>query len=162
MKNVVPDVKKLNDRTTAMIFVGYEDGAKAYHIYNPRTKWLYVIRDMVFEEDRRWNWEDSGDVAGGVDSLMVITSRSKVETAAMVVKSVARAAPNAVPESPAMASNSAAMVAKSVDGEPKNPAMAAKSAASPTNTEMATPLTGLQTLYGDGVPFVSLPTGTGW
>jgi hypothetical protein len=43
-----PGVKKLDDRSVAMVFVGYEDGAKAYRVYNPITKRLHVSRDVIF------------------------------------------------------------------------------------------------------------------
>jgi hypothetical protein len=40
-------VKKLDDRSTAMVFVGYEEGAKAYRCYNPVSKRLYIRRIVL-------------------------------------------------------------------------------------------------------------------
>ena len=41
-----------------MIFVGYEKGVKGYRTFNPTSQSLHITRDEVFEEDKRWNWED--------------------------------------------------------------------------------------------------------
>lgn len=38
-----------------MVFIGYEQGSKAYHFYDPETRKLVVSRDAVFEEDRCWD-----------------------------------------------------------------------------------------------------------
>jgi hypothetical protein len=59
VKNVGPGVKKLDDRSTPMVFVGYEDGAKAYRVYNPATRRLHITRDVIFEEGRQWDWSVS-------------------------------------------------------------------------------------------------------
>ncbi|WVZ58489.1 hypothetical protein U9M48_008761 [Paspalum notatum var. saurae] len=47
---------KLDDRSTPMVFVGYEPGTKAYRFYNPNTRRVHVSRDAVFEEERSWEW----------------------------------------------------------------------------------------------------------
>jgi hypothetical protein len=43
---------KLEDRSTMMVFIGYEPGFKAWRFYNPVTRHVHVSRDAVFEEDR--------------------------------------------------------------------------------------------------------------
>jgi hypothetical protein len=35
-----------------MVFVGYEKGSKAYQAYDPRTRWVHVTRNAVFDELR--------------------------------------------------------------------------------------------------------------
>ena len=47
---------KLDDRSTPMVFVGYEPGSKAYRLYNPSTRRVVISRDVVFEEERAWDW----------------------------------------------------------------------------------------------------------
>lgn len=37
MKVMTLNVKKLDDRSRPMIFVGYEPGSKAYRVYDPTT-----------------------------------------------------------------------------------------------------------------------------
>jgi hypothetical protein len=42
VKNTKPHLKKLDDRSTRMIFVGYKLGSKAYCAYDPRTGHVHV------------------------------------------------------------------------------------------------------------------------
>lgn len=80
MKNVGPGVKKLDDRSTTMVFVGYEDGTKAYRVYNPFTKRLHVTRDVIFEEDRQWDWVTSGSEPERREEFVVIYDDDQVCT----------------------------------------------------------------------------------
>jgi transposase InsO family protein len=41
---------KVEDRSTMMVFIGYEPGSKAWRFYNPVTRRVHVSRDAVFEE----------------------------------------------------------------------------------------------------------------
>src|ERR1041385_1846755 len=63
VKTTEPHLSKLADRSTKMVFIGYErnSGTKAYRFYDPRTKRLRVSRDVVFEEKQAWNWGSSND-----------------------------------------------------------------------------------------------------
>ena len=51
--------KKLEDRSTPMVFIGYEPGSKAYRFLNPSTGRVLISRDAVFDEGRAWNWDDA-------------------------------------------------------------------------------------------------------
>ena len=55
MRNTKPHLKKLEDRSTPMIFVGYEAGSKAYKVYNPVDGHVSMTRDVVFDEDAQWD-----------------------------------------------------------------------------------------------------------
>jgi hypothetical protein len=57
VKKLGPGLHKLTDRSTPGIFVGYEEGAKAYRIYDPVGERIYVTRDVAFEEHRAWRWD---------------------------------------------------------------------------------------------------------
>jgi hypothetical protein len=48
-----------------MIFVGYEEGSKAYRAYDPRTHRMHVTRDIVFNELAQWDWGAEEDRDGG-------------------------------------------------------------------------------------------------
>jgi transposase InsO family protein len=50
------NLKKLDDRSKPVIFIGYEPGSKAYHTYDPATQRVHVSRDVVFEEEAKWDW----------------------------------------------------------------------------------------------------------
>jgi hypothetical protein len=56
VKKIGPGVTKLSNRSTQMVFVGYETGTKGYQVYDPVTKKLQVSHDVVFEEHRGWSW----------------------------------------------------------------------------------------------------------
>ena len=63
-------VQKLDDRSKKMVYLGKELGSKAYRLFDPLTGRLNVSRDVVFEEDKGWNWteqkqgNESGTAAG--------------------------------------------------------------------------------------------------
>ena len=50
--------KKLEDRSTPMVFIGYEVGTKAYHCFDSVNASLHISRDVVFEEDAKWDWSN--------------------------------------------------------------------------------------------------------
>jgi len=59
MKIVKPGLGKLEDRSTKMVFLGYEDGTKAYRLYDPARGKVVVSRDVVFDEAAAWRWDTS-------------------------------------------------------------------------------------------------------
>ncbi|XP_039038351.1 uncharacterized protein LOC120175865 [Hibiscus syriacus] len=48
---------KLDAKRKQYILLGVSDETKAYKIYDPITKKVIVRRDVVFEEDKSWNWD---------------------------------------------------------------------------------------------------------
>lgn len=56
VKLLGPGIAKLSDRSKPTIFVGYEEGAKCYRVYDPESKKVQVTRDVHFEEGRPWSW----------------------------------------------------------------------------------------------------------
>jgi hypothetical protein len=55
VKSTKPHLKKLDDRSTRVIFMGYELGSKAYQAYDPRIGRVHVTRNVVFDELTQWN-----------------------------------------------------------------------------------------------------------
>ena len=51
-----PHLKKLDDHSRPMTFVGYEPGSKAYRVYDPTACRVHISRDAVFDEEARWEW----------------------------------------------------------------------------------------------------------
>ena len=47
VKTMEPHLSKLADRSTKMVFIGYErsSGTKAYRFYDPQTKRLWISRE---------------------------------------------------------------------------------------------------------------------
>lgn len=58
VKSARPGLRKLDDRSTPMVLIGYEPGSKAFRVYNPATSRVHVSRDVVFDEAARWPWEE--------------------------------------------------------------------------------------------------------
>ena len=42
VKVTAPNLRKLDDRSRRMIFVGYEVGSKVYRVYDPMTRWVHI------------------------------------------------------------------------------------------------------------------------
>jgi hypothetical protein len=59
---VAGHTNKLADRSTPMVMIGYEAGTKTYRAYNPVNKKLVVTRDVLFEEEKSWNWSSAEPV----------------------------------------------------------------------------------------------------
>nr|GEW17122.1 zinc finger, CCHC-type [Tanacetum cinerariifolium] len=52
------NLTKLDDRSIQIVYLGSEPGSKAYCLFDPITKKIYVSRDVKFKEDETWNWEE--------------------------------------------------------------------------------------------------------
>ena len=50
--------KKLDDRSSPMVFIGYEIGTKAYRCFDPVNSSLHISQDVLFEEDAKWDWSN--------------------------------------------------------------------------------------------------------
>ena len=57
----VPDVKrtKLDNKSLECVLLGFSDESKGYKLYDPVAKKVVTSRDIVFEEDRQWEWDTS-------------------------------------------------------------------------------------------------------
>lgn len=49
---------KLSDRSETMVYLGVEEGTKGYRLYNPRNRRLVIARDVIFDEAKRWAWNE--------------------------------------------------------------------------------------------------------
>nr|GEX41344.1 zinc finger, CCHC-type [Tanacetum cinerariifolium] len=49
---------KLDDRSTKMVYLGNEQGSKAYRLFDPTTRKRCVSRDVKFKEDETWDWSE--------------------------------------------------------------------------------------------------------
>jgi hypothetical protein len=59
VRNTTPNLKKLDDRSHPMIFVRYEQGTKGYRVYDPSTQRVRVSRDVVFDDQAKWQWGET-------------------------------------------------------------------------------------------------------
>ena len=68
MKTPAVHTKKLDDRSQMVVHFGREPGIKAFRLFDPITNSILISRDVVFVEQKGWNWEnatDSGTQRGG-------------------------------------------------------------------------------------------------
>jgi hypothetical protein len=72
VKNTRPHLKKLDGRSTKMVFVGYEEGSKAYRAYDPCTGHVHITCDAMFNELTQWDWSNGGDRRDGRAELFEI------------------------------------------------------------------------------------------
>ena len=73
VKNTKPHLDKLEDRSMPMVLLGYEEGSKAYRLYDPKGDRVMVSRDVVCDEMTAWDLEDQGaGEAAGVSSTFAI------------------------------------------------------------------------------------------
>nr|GFA09424.1 zinc finger, CCHC-type [Tanacetum cinerariifolium] len=49
---------KLDDRSTIMVYLGNEQGSKAYQLFDPTTQRICVSKDVKFKENETWDWKD--------------------------------------------------------------------------------------------------------
>nr|GEV11323.1 zinc finger, CCHC-type [Tanacetum cinerariifolium] len=52
-----PHLKKLDDRSKELVYLGTQPGSKAYQLFDPVTKDMVVSRDVKFKEDEGWDWQ---------------------------------------------------------------------------------------------------------
>ena len=62
VKTISSNLKKLEDRSKPMVFIGYEKGSKAYRVYDPFIGNIHLTRDVIFEEGCGWNWENTMEI----------------------------------------------------------------------------------------------------
>ncbi|GJY42005.1 zinc finger, CCHC-type containing protein [Tanacetum coccineum] len=68
-KITIPHLKKLDDRSIPMIYLGVEEGSKACRLYDPKGKRKHVSRDVRFMETKPWDWDNSGEETSTQDTF---------------------------------------------------------------------------------------------
>lgn len=48
---------KLDDKSKKCVLLGVSDESKAYRLFDPVKNQIIISRDVVFEEEKCWNWE---------------------------------------------------------------------------------------------------------
>jgi hypothetical protein len=137
VKTVKPGLGKLEDRSTKMVFQGYEDGTKAYRFYDPARGKVVVSRDIVFNEAAAWRWDTAatGEAEGSGGGLtsefvverLVIERWSGAEEAAQEqgAEAVEPLSPGTAEDPPSPGAASSGSPATSVFPEQRTPAAAA-------------------------------------
>jgi hypothetical protein len=56
-----PHQAMFEDHGRKGIFISYETGSKAYHVYDPMEGHVHELRDIVFDESTFWNCDIDDD-----------------------------------------------------------------------------------------------------
>ena len=70
MKVVTPNLKKLDNRSRMLVHLGTEPGSKAYRLYDPTNRKIVVSRDVIFDENKMWNWRNNSKDSGGTFNVV--------------------------------------------------------------------------------------------
>ncbi|CAL2229032.1 unnamed protein product [Prunus armeniaca] len=52
---------KLEPKSFKGVFVGYATCEKEYRVFDPLSKKLFLSRDILFDEEAAWNWEENSE-----------------------------------------------------------------------------------------------------
>ncbi|KAG6502110.1 hypothetical protein ZIOFF_041999 [Zingiber officinale] len=72
VKNTTLHLKKLDDRSSPMVYLGIEEGCKAHRLFDPRHDKLQVSRDVMFQENCEWTWNAGANNEEMVPEFMVV------------------------------------------------------------------------------------------
>ena len=78
----IPDARrtKIDDKSEKCIFIGYGDRRMGYKLYNPITKNVIMSRDVIFEEDKSWQWNGDQEEAKGISMDLILEDEVEVPT----------------------------------------------------------------------------------
>ena len=70
----IPDARrrKLDDKSEKCIFVGYGERRMGYRLYNPITKKVITSRDVIFEEDKSWEWNGDKEAVKWITTDLIL------------------------------------------------------------------------------------------
>ncbi|CAL8169495.1 unnamed protein product [Prunus armeniaca] len=65
----IPDKKisKLDDKGVKCVFIGVNEESKAYKLYGPITHKVIISRDVLFDEEKTWDWNSKEKMSISVD-----------------------------------------------------------------------------------------------
>ncbi|KAG6467876.1 hypothetical protein ZIOFF_072440 [Zingiber officinale] len=72
VKNTAPHLKKIDDRSSPMVYLGVDKGCKAHRVFDPRHDKLQISRDVMFQENYEWTWNASANKDENLPEFMVV------------------------------------------------------------------------------------------
>ncbi|XP_022570911.2 uncharacterized protein LOC106407057 [Brassica napus] len=66
-------LRKLDSRSRTLVHLGTEPGSKAYRLFDPTQQRIYVSRDVVFEENKTWEWNRTGSEEAKNTGTLTVT-----------------------------------------------------------------------------------------
>ncbi|XP_022944047.1 uncharacterized protein LOC111448597 [Cucurbita moschata] len=80
--NTYSHLLKVANRSVKIIMLGYEDGTKAYRLLDPQKNRIMVSRDVLFEKEKKWCWEEiinGDDEQRGTFTVQISEKRSRTK-----------------------------------------------------------------------------------
>jgi hypothetical protein len=99
VKHTRPLQNKLDDRSSSVIFLGYEQGCKAYRCYDLVTKRIIMSHEVIFDEPGQWHWDD-GEDSVDVFEPFIIEYTTEIVQGREYVPASASPAPSHAPSTP--------------------------------------------------------------
>ncbi|KAG6520145.1 hypothetical protein ZIOFF_017179 [Zingiber officinale] len=72
VENTAPYLKKLDDRSSPMVYLGVEEGCKAHRVFDPRHGKLQVSRNVMFQENYEWTWNAGANNDENLSEFIVV------------------------------------------------------------------------------------------
>lgn len=110
-----PGLTKLADRSKKMVLLGYETGTTGYRLFDPVTERLCISRDVLFEENRPWEWDKATEVRQVEPETFTVEFQTTIHHPTHSENEADSNADNAV--SPPGSGS----VAQNFDGDPQSP-----------------------------------------
>jgi len=57
---------KLDDKNRQCVLLGVSDESKAYSLFDPVNKKVLISKDVIFEEQKGWNWKQNEEYQQGI------------------------------------------------------------------------------------------------
>ncbi|XP_058722251.1 uncharacterized protein LOC131594177 [Vicia villosa] len=70
---------KLEETSERCVFIGYSSMSKGYRLYNLKTNNVIISRDVVFDENASWNWEEDKMKEKTVPAIILQQQNSAAE-----------------------------------------------------------------------------------
>lgn len=70
---------KLEETSEKCVFIGYSSMSKGYRLYNLKTNKVIISRDVVFDENTSWNWEEDKMKEKTVPAIILQQQNSAAE-----------------------------------------------------------------------------------
>jgi len=80
---------KLEEKSVKCVMFGVSKESKAYRLYDPTTKKIIISKDVRFDEEKMWNWEEKPDD----DEVLKDIAEIEEETEAVGTEAVGREEP---------------------------------------------------------------------
>lgn len=116
------------------MFIGYQDGSKAYHFYDPVAERVHVSRDAIFDEGARWEWTGASTSSDQEPFIVEYEYELRRQPSAASTARTASPTPGSPP---------------TPEAQPASPPPATPSAPTGVQVEFVTPLTNNHNLDAD-------------